>query len=1254
MPMKHLLLFMSLSAIAYELPLLDPSRWSANEDGGNSPKIEFLKDSARFSFDTQGGKYGWGNSRLSPLTLPADSTAVEFDILVESADPRAAMHVWFFEADGDAWVARVNPQDGKDICLVLGEWRQVIVPFSGLSHQGRGNKRKEFMTVNHFLMGFNFGNQVVQVRNLRLKLNPKFKGDESRALAEGKVASDSLGRRVVILDEASSPKTGGSADPRRLASLLSDRGFNPQLVRSGDLVDPKVFNKDSLDLVIFPNAPFFPISAASNLIEFLKRGGSFVSIGGYPFDEPCSLEGERWIRGSILIPASEIDKPQRAIANINTRYGAHGDTMKLEPTQIGFCDPSFILQRTASAITSPDQDWFTADWRLEGKTEGPAAVAMTGSNSPVFPRVHGRYIPLIQAQDAFGRQRGPMAAVVLNHAGPFKGSNWAAFTATNVKLLDGSQSVIDNLFVELCERLLAPAYLIRSWCDKPCALPGETVKLEAAVCRQAGEPLRFLVDGKPIPSQGDTATWTIPADDQADFHAFTVQLLKDGKVIDHLDNGFSVWNKRAIAQGIDLKLKDNYFDINGKPTFFTGANTTGMMWFSHNENPLVWKKDFQAMRDFGINFLRILHFSPFSRRPVDFKYSSKLLDQQPELTRRQTDAIVQIAQQNQVAIFLSLHDWIPLDISDEDLEYQANWNKFWVGRYKEVPGIFYDVQNEPSTSLGNAEVLMPLLKKFLAERYGSVEAAQSAWQASGSEPTLDFKLTAKGWDDLKVRDLEQFRMFVFRRWTDANMASIKEPDPDALGTVGHHQGITQCDKYDGMDTQDFANVHHYGALTDMRAIIKMLDRRFDGKSITLGEFGSAIAHRARTSGRWGDTEKESVNHYLSVGHCCLGMGVSFMGNWSWKDFQDCVFPWGINHADLTPKAVLEAYRNLAILFRNVRPKYISPKLFYVIPDGFRQGPNINQIHDNLKAGVDELLKLNVPFGVINEWAIDRLPKSATALVWPLAYGAKDETFQAMASFVDNGGALLITGDPRFGYDRKPNRPERLKRLKLSTDMPPRAFTDVSAWPAPIQSGRVLWQAAPAESRRGAGLRELYRRFVDDVASVPRLKLDNEDGAVLAFDVPLHDGKAMTFVNFAGEAREVKLPGIQLQLAGGRTGFLQWNSDGDLVAFNVQGDLKLSGRKTILGCSDAAFVSLDDRDLAKSSQILAIPFGQGIGRRFDKLPVAEIGEFRNARWTTLSSDVSQSIKAPYDLVILSTAADRQSAVSTVEKWLVHEP
>ena len=59
--------------------------------------------------------------------------------------------------------------------------------------------------------------------------------------------------------------------------------------------------------------------------------------------------------------------------------------------------------------------------------------------------------------------------------------------------------------------------------------------------------------------------------------------------------------------------------------------------------------------------------------------------------------------------FLSLHDWIGLDLSQSDLDAQKTWNKFWVNRYKDVPGMFYDIQNEPTTGLGNTEALMPLL-----------------------------------------------------------------------------------------------------------------------------------------------------------------------------------------------------------------------------------------------------------------------------------------------------------------------------------------------------------------------------------------------------------------------------------------------------------------------------------------------------------------------------------------------------------------
>ena len=81
---------------------------------------------------------------------------------------------------------------------------------------------------------------------------------------------------------------------------------------------------------------------------------------------------------------------------------------------------------------------------------------------------------------------------------------------------------------------------------------------------------------------------------------FTAEFLDGKTTIDSLENGVSVWSQASLAKGLKFELKDNYFNLNGQPTFFIGANTTGMMWYSANENPLVWKKDFAAMQDYGL------------------------------------------------------------------------------------------------------------------------------------------------------------------------------------------------------------------------------------------------------------------------------------------------------------------------------------------------------------------------------------------------------------------------------------------------------------------------------------------------------------------------------------------------------------------------------------------------------------------------------------------------------------------------------
>ncbi len=1276
-----LITMLSLSLTAQTIPLLEPDKWSPHADGGNAPTYQKLDDgSVRFSFDTQNGKYGWGNIRLSPFAIPPKSTGLSFEVFVEEAADNAAMHVWLFESDKDAWVCRVNFLDGKTLSELKNTWRKVSLPFASFRFEPRGAKNRNFMSVEFMLLGFNFGNHTVRVRNLA------FTGEEitpftvKPSLPQDWKHEDPIGRRIAIYSDKSIEKQPSHADAQRLVNLLKAKGFHPQIMTSGDLAESYCLSKTAIDLLVLPNAPFFPLGAVQNFRKFLKDKGSFISIGGYPLDKPGAPSKDGWTTVDSGVTADKVGTGEPIDARLNTRYGTHGDTMQLQPDQIGLCDPSFLLLRTRSLRPAPQQKWFMGEWRMDGSIEGPAAVAMTGSNSPVFPNVHARYIPLVQSLDAYGRNRGPAAAVVLNHAGPYNGSNWAMFTPTNHNLFDGSQPAIDNLFVELCQKLLTPSYLINTSSDKPCARRGDAVAFTVSGINANTHPLtvRFLMDNKEFATATAaesrfqvSATWNVPQDDDQSFHTFTAELLDGETAIDMMENGISVWSQDALAKGLAFELKDNYFNLNGQPTFFIGANTTGMMWYSANENPLVWKKDFAAMRDFGLNFLRILHFSPFAHLPVNFRWNSQALLEQPPYTQSQTDAIVQLAQEHQIMPFLSLHDWIGLDLSQADLDAQKTWNKFWVSRYKDVPGMFYDIQNEPTTGLGNTEVLMPLFKDFLTQQYGSVENAQQAWKESGADTELTLSVKPKNWQDLRARDVELFRSVVFSRWVRENQEGIKSGNPNALATVGHLQTLTSCDKFDGADEQDFVNVHHYGALTNMRSVIKMMDRRFDGKSISLGEMGSAIAHGARNAGQWGDTAEASIRHYLAVGHCSLGMGVSFMGCWSWKDFQDCVFPWGINHADLTAKPVLEAYRNMALLFRNAHVRYESPSLFIVIPDGIRSGYATPQIHENLRGAIDTLLTLNVPFGVINEWKLGKLPKSAKALLWPLAYGAKDETFAQISDFVANGGKLLLTGDPRFGWSRQPDRPDRLAKLGLKADFAPIGLPDAKAFMTNILSENksVLWQPAPAEMLDRKQLRVLYQDFLDNVSSLQRIHLNIDNGTLMAFDVPLHNGRAFTLVNFADAEQSVSVPAhngypkLDFSVAPLRTVFLQWDERGNLVAVNAFRHLEIDGKAVFSKLNDTGVISLDGKDIRQSSQLALLPFKNGVEIdiiRAENAPPftqMEIGEFQNGEWHMLSrfepihnKPTSQNTDAPYDIRLLMDGNEIAKAQAAITKLL----
>jgi hypothetical protein len=1269
------------------LPTDDPARWRPNSDGGNAPAVSSAepvdgRPALRFAYTN--GK-GYGNSLLEGVAIPPDATGVRFKLFVESAAPEAAMHLWLREKDGDLWMCRITPEDGEGISGITGAWRPVFVPFADLKHQPRGDKRRQFLSTDGMLMGFNFGDQTVRVADLALAVRASGRPPADTA-APAVSPVDPPGRRIAILREPTFTRQPGHADPERLAGLLRAAGFSPVFLRAADLCDPGRFGRKTADLVVLPCAPFFPQAGVPHFRAFLKAGGSFFSLGGYAFDRLCTYSDTGWASETLWPVAKEMDAVRHDAGWMNTRYGEPGDTMKLSRDQIGVFDPSFLLRHVASVKTAADQYVLPETWHADAALEGPAAVAMTGNNSPVFPDVYGRWIPLLETNDRFGRPRGPAAALALNYAGPYAGSNWGFCGVTNRDLFNGDYPPLDRLFVAACRRLLAPAYLMTLKSDFASYRPGETVTFSARVLAPTHAPtlaVRFRVGDTVIAETTvkdgvATATWAL-ADAWPDFREFSAALLADGQPADILRSGFTVWNPARAQEGPRVKITRNYFDFNGRPLFFGGANTTGMMWYSDNEDPLVWRRDFERMGDFAMNTLRILHFSPFcnATNPAASRGSARELASRPEKTCRQTDAIVQLAQPNQVSIFLSLHDWMPLDLSASDLAAQQAWNRFWVSRYRDFPGMMYDIQNEPGTALNNAAVLRPLYEGWLAEKYGSLAAALAAWQGSGARPEIDFGAKPAGWDDLRARDNERFRAWIYARWQRANGEAVHEAAPHAPVTVGHLQHLTASEKVLDTSGIDFVNIHHYGEVSHLRGVLKLIDRRFEGKGFSLGEFGSKVAHTARNKGAWGDPAEDSVRHYLAVGHYALGMGASFVANWSWKDFRDSVFPWGVNHADLTPKPVLEAYRNMMLLFRPARPRYEPPQLWLVLPDSFRLGPDSARVHDGLRRAADALLGANAPFGVINEESLDRLPAEAKALVWPLAVCPGDAAFDRVASFVETGGRLLLTGDPRFDADRKPARLDRLARLGLPAvsepPEPPFARKPAGLAEADVRlssDGRVLWARAPVELLDGQGERALYRRFLDAVSGLPRVKVSPDDGCLLAFDVALQEGRAVAAVNTTTGAVQTVLaahaglPEIRAGLMPGRTLYVQVNAAGQVVAAASSRGLAVAGREVLTGEGDWAVLSLDGKDLCESAQVLALPFGPGsfgLARAAGASALAgEVGEFRAGVWTPLETQTLEAADGAvrgaadtvtaYDLRLLAAEGQMPAARERAERLL----
>jgi hypothetical protein len=95
-------------------------------------------------------------------------------------------------------------------------------------------------------------------------------------------ANPATGQVAIFKDDI--PASGAPASPEYLGRVLGRAGFEVAFLDAEQLRDPHSLNRERFDVLVLPYGASFPVKAADNFREFLRKGGKFFSTGGYAFD----------------------------------------------------------------------------------------------------------------------------------------------------------------------------------------------------------------------------------------------------------------------------------------------------------------------------------------------------------------------------------------------------------------------------------------------------------------------------------------------------------------------------------------------------------------------------------------------------------------------------------------------------------------------------------------------------------------------------------------------------------------------------------------------------------------------------------------------------------------------------------------------------------------------------------------------------------------------------------------------------------
>ena len=973
---------------------------------------------------------------------------------------------------------------------------------------------------------------------------------------------------IVVFSEPGFP-TADSAPPSQTqlrAALPGARFSNAEELGSA-------LKDSNTRLVVFPYGSAFPEQCWSELFLFLQSGGNLLVLGGRPFTRSAYHDSSGWRLRDYSVRFTRplmIDQYYTMPGSDGLQFEANGEQLsQVTAFQWGHAFSPIIrlsavdLYRRGGSAGSPDSRLDPLAW---GTREGRKLAA------PVVQIDHWR--------------------------NGFSGGRWIFVNAEIFPTFYDSPSTVDLIRL-LAVRALGGAEEFYARPEFPLYLEGEPIQVEVnwhgsnppsgSVSVQVAV---YLHDQPQFRSEVTASVplrepVVLPAPKAKGLYVIEAKLREGGKVRAIYHSAFWIRDESFLRSGPRMTVNHDYFELDGQPLAVVGttymSSEVQRLYFDH-PNVYVWDQDLAQIHTAGLNMIRTGWWTGWD----------KICDEtgRPyERTMRTLEAYLMTARRNGLPVQFNFLAFLPEILGGtnpyldpEAVRRQQTLITSVVARFRDVPGLAWDLINEPSISQhlwtmrpNGDPIELEKWNAWLAKKYPDRASLAAAWNLPSSAlpvivplpepPDFTPRGMYVGHNSLKVYDFFLFAQEVFADWVRSNRDAIRATGSRQLITVGQDEGGNQDRLSPAFWGQyvDFTTNHSWWQ--DDYVLWDSLAAKQPNETLLIQETGLQRGlNLDETARRTPENEAALLERKIAASFIQASGAIEWLWNTNSYMTESNETPIGAVLPDGTEKPEATLLRAYAKFSPSLSPHLRNPRLpsiaivtsqaaqFSVMADF--------QLEAQRKAVRALTYDDHLTAYVIAENQIEELG-APTLVILPSPQALSEPTWLALLKYVQGGGSLLITGPVE--EDEHWHSAWRAERLKLAARSEPLTIHDASVrienrripmsfdqqaqnWleilafddgstfkEEPLGKGRIFWSSFPLELADGTQpAASLYASVAGRVGIAPAF--DSQTPllpGVLVYPIVLDDSVMYVMISDAAQEAKIdlrdKLTGTRLAL-----------------------------------------------------------------------------------------------------------------------------